>query len=771
MKLRTWKYQYEMLLVVLLVAFASLIHAEIPKTMNYQGYLKNSSGEQINDTITIKFSIWDVETGGQAALWTETLSVEVENGIYSVILGQNTPLNLPFDVPYYLGITVGTDEEMTPRQPLGSVPYALNSHAQTETDPTVPEAIKDGISWNEITDRPEGLDDGDNLGIEEETDPKVGTNVTGYLPKWTGTALEKGTIFDNGNVGIGTASPNSKLQVAGVIHSTTGGIKFPDGTTQGSAAVGGTSPWNISGSNIDFSDGNVGIGTKNPGRIFHVSDKNPILSTTTDYVVGNTGSTFVQEFGSATGNTYTLLGALTNGGSTWGDLSLQPGGNVGIGTTNPGAKLEVRHNNFNTIRAIGNSTNSVGMYIKNEESGSGEWGIVVPGSVTGPNGSLAFWDQDSNGIRMVITDTGNVGIGKIDPVSKLEVDASSDWDITISGGENTHKDLRFSDTNSGRVWQWSHRTSADNNRFQLWHHDGASWQTPPPITVLTSGLIGFKTNSPQKTLHINGDFGLGDSYTTEFPDYGYGPPLIKRFSIWDNYGGQYNPILGTMRIDDGDDFAEMAFFSKAHGSEPRALACRWGTIGTGGQEKWYIGTFGSAYFAGNIGVGTTAPSEKLHVAGNTLTEGMTTTDSLKITGGADIAEPFKIKKHGLIKPGMVVSIDPENPGELKMSEKAYDHCVAGIVSGAGGIKAGMVMSQAAANDKDSKLVALTGRAYCWCDADESAIHPGDLLTTSDTPGHAKKVLNHAKASGAIIGKAMTGLDSGKGMVLVLVALQ
>jgi hypothetical protein len=66
---------------------------------------------------------------------------------------------------------------------------------------------------------------------------------------------------------------------------------------------------------------------------------------------------------------------------------------------------------------------------------------------------------------------------------------------------------------------------------------------------------------------------------------------------------------------------------------------------------------------------------------------------------------------------------------------------------------------------------LTGRVYCWANASYGPIEPGDLLTTSDTPGHAMKVTDHAKAQGAIIGKAMTELKQGKGLVLVLVTLQ
>jgi hypothetical protein len=83
----------------------------------------------------------------------------------------------------------------------------------------------------------------------------------------------------------------------------------------------------------------------------------------------------------------------------------------------------------------------------------------------------------------------------------------------------------------------------------------------------------------------------------------------------------------------------------------------------------------------------------------------------------------------------------------------------------------MMMSQTGTLADGQHPVALSGRVYCWVDASRGAIKPGDLLTTSSTPGHAMKATNAARAQGAIIGKAMTGLKSGRGLVLVLVNLQ
>lgn len=157
-----------------------------------------------------------------------------------------------------------------------------------------------------------------------------------------------------------------------------------------------------------------------------------------------------------------------------------------------------------------------------------------------------------------------------------------------------------------------------------------------------------------------------------------------------------------------------------------------------------------------------------------LLSGRVTTPVLQITGGADLSEQFKVNStnpHFLPEPGLVVSIDPQNPGSLRISNMAYDRKVAGIVSGAGGVHPGMLMSQQGTEVDGSSPVALTGRVYCRADASNGPIEPGDLLTTSDVPGHAMKVTDHTKAQGAILGKAMTTLGAGRGLVLVLVTLQ
>lgn len=152
-------------------------------------------------------------------------------------------------------------------------------------------------------------------------------------------------------------------------------------------------------------------------------------------------------------------------------------------------------------------------------------------------------------------------------------------------------------------------------------------------------------------------------------------------------------------------------------------------------------------------------------------EGTCRVDVLEIDAGSDLSETFNVTG-GDIQPGTVVVINPERAGELMLADRAYDRRVAGIVSGAGGVNTGMLMGQKGSIADGSHPIALTGRVYCHVDATEHAVEPGDLLTTSTTPGHAMKVSDHGRAPGAVIGKAMTGLAEGqRGLVLVLVNLQ
>ncbi len=155
-------------------------------------------------------------------------------------------------------------------------------------------------------------------------------------------------------------------------------------------------------------------------------------------------------------------------------------------------------------------------------------------------------------------------------------------------------------------------------------------------------------------------------------------------------------------------------------------------------------------------------------------EGWTRTEVLEITGGSDIAEPYDIAPYGQSEPtpGMVVSIDPDRLGKMRVSGVAYDRKVAGIISGANGVKPGLTLTQEGTVADGALPVASVGRVWCWFDAGAGGpIRAGDLLTSSGTPGHAMKASQRDRSQGAIIGKAMSALSTDRGMVLVLVSLQ
>ena len=152
---------------------------------------------------------------------------------------------------------------------------------------------------------------------------------------------------------------------------------------------------------------------------------------------------------------------------------------------------------------------------------------------------------------------------------------------------------------------------------------------------------------------------------------------------------------------------------------------------------------------------------KVEITGDLIVHG-----DICLPTGNDFAESFVMGEES-IDPGTVVVISDEDT--LRASRMPYDPRVAGVVSGAGPFKPGVILAEPA-GDKRCPL-ALSGRAYCKVDAGYAPIAVGDLLTSSATPGHAMKAADPARAPGTVIGKALRAMDRGTGLVPILVALQ
>ena len=169
---------------------------------------------------------------------------------------------------------------------------------------------------------------------------------------------------------------------------------------------------------------------------------------------------------------------------------------------------------------------------------------------------------------------------------------------------------------------------------------------------------------------------------------------------------------------------------------------------SGGFGLWARGT-PAGHFEGDV-----------EVTGN-----LTAKDVL--LSGADCAEEFDAPFAGDMDAGAVVVFDDD--GRLSLSTRPYDKRVAGVISGGGSFRPGVVLDRRVTSYPRIP-VALAGKVYCRVDASFGAIELGDMLTTSATKGYAMKAQDSSLAFGATIGKALMSLDVGCGMIPILVIM-
>jgi hypothetical protein len=331
--------------------------------------------------------------------------------------------------------------------------------------------------------------------------------------------------------------------------------------------------------------------------------------------------------------------------------------------------------------------------------------------------------------------SGSIGIGTASPQAKLHLfDPNSVTElIETGGGVNSWARLSLKNADG----QWDIGTSQSFNGDQLYfYREGASVNAfaiqPNGDAAFASGLSVGTTAPPQFALDVNGIARAGSGLAVtgaSSPNYPNTKGVYIEKGDYPAPGGSYGAVYAY----------------NYNNPSPHAMSLCLNSPG------------------GFVGIGTTTPQYTLDVNGTTQTR------TLIITGGADLAEPFKMGNRELAK-GSVVVIDGDHPGELKISSQEYDSKVVGIVSGANGISPGIALHQEGVFD-GGQNVALSGRVYVLADASFGAIKPGDLLTTSATSGHAMRVGDRVRAQGAMLGKAMTALNEGRGTVLVFVTLQ
>ena len=329
----------------------------VPNLIPFQGRLTDNNGDPIDGNVSILFSIYDVETAG-IALWSETLAVDVTEGLFSVILGSITPLDEDKfnSADRWIGISVGTDSEMSPRTRIAAVPYALQSGTSTPDD-----------DWTI---------NGDDI------------------------------YHETGNVGIGTTSPDTDLTIYSDANYEGLTLQTSDNTfNQGFRFrnAGTSYTWHIYRKDTGSGDADL---------VF-ASGTNNDVSNLTDRIIFKKGG-FVGIGTTTPGKNLTVIGPIrsASGTSETNTLEIDHGGNNAYVNWEGAGNLDLRYSNGNLVTLHQNGNMGIGTANPTTELDVN--GTVNAASFTGNGSGLSNLPVDSdwtiNGDD-IYHETGNVGIG------------------------------------------------------------------------------------------------------------------------------------------------------------------------------------------------------------------------------------------------------------------------------------------------------------------------------------------------------------------------
>jgi len=416
------------LIVIAILIVPSLVAADVPKTLSYQGVLTDAGGAVVSDgTYSLTFRLYTASSGG-TAVWEETQSVQVSKGIFNAILGDVNPLLLPFDTTYYLGISVEGGAELVPRVELAATAYSLNSDkvqgsnllpatgylgvgtTLPEDDIHIRRDVDGGIGIT-IDNRDTGPQSREGLVFRNENGElaaiylyddehpaypgamRIFNNRPGGNIGFATGGFERMKISNSGNVGIGVSSPSQKLEV-------NGGVKLGNATS----GTAGTIRWN----GVDF-EGYDGSSWKSL-----TSSGGTLPSGTAGQTLRNTGSGWT-----ATSNLY------------------NDGTRVGVGTTTPDATLDILGGNWDLDNTdgdlkIGDDTYKLKIGVATGGGGAGTAGIRMQGGL-----QRIVLGGGSKEVMQIDT-TGTVTIGSASLDGSLIIDGSGFTSYAINGYTNTY---------------------------------------------------------------------------------------------------------------------------------------------------------------------------------------------------------------------------------------------------------------------------------------------------------------------------------------------
>ncbi len=580
-------------IVVYMMFFAVIAMAAVPQIIQYQGKLTDMSGIGENDTLDIRFRIFDVETGGDS-LWAMTIAdVAIVHGMFDVNIG---PIDLPFDEQYWLEIVVD-ENVLAPRVQLTSSPYAFRAAVADSFTGGVPPWTQDTMvaHWDSLRNVPTGFADG-----VDDTGSTIGTQDT-MIAHWDSLR----------NIPAG----------------------FADGIDNDGGSDG---DWTIDGSNVYSAvSGNAGIGTTTPRSKLHVEDYDDTIGidngvfisvsntcddssalsgvrfktrANTDDLFYKGAIAFQRTTPQGRGNILFLNNDRAN--NTNADISdvkmtITRAGDVGIGTMTPQAKLDVagitRTSNF----AMPTGAND-GYLLQSDASGNASW--VSPSLISTVNDS----DWIKTGSNMYAGVSGNVGIGTTTPNKML----------TISGPT---PEIQFQDTDTTNKWH----IGQNSGSFFITETDVAH-----RLSLSSGGNVGIGTTTPNAKLSIQNSALLGawDGNLKVYKSSRDVSPTGSAIVAYSNDFGipeAYNYTIARLGCYDsipGGGVSEIPVWGQAisismcgvlatYGSNP-VSPIRWAYLAGGDYSGYFsdnVKIDNSLFVDSKIGIGTINPVDLLHV--------------------------------------------------------------------------------------------------------------------------------------------------------------
>jgi hypothetical protein len=476
-------------------------------------------------------------------------------------------------------------------------------------------------------------------------------------------------------------------------------------------------------------------------------------------------------------------------------------GNVGVGTTTPGAKLDIkagaaaRGTNTDVLVGAGGDSPQVELY------GSSTSSAITHDNA---NGLIFYTNGPTWRQSLFVGHNGYVGVGTVSPLAQFHISNTTGPGVLLSSGSGLGV-ISVQDTAApanAKLYQW--RSEGGLFRMSLVNDAWSGMVNYNILVANSSGNVGIGTAAPLQKLQIGTNtqsstatpdsISLGGTYSNTpganpklrlFDDnagtvYGLGvsafqfdllAPINGRY-VW-NFGGVEKMRLdnnGTLGIGTATPNAlyKLDVVGSVNTSSGLCIAGDCKTAWSQIASQWTTSGTTINYATGNVGINTASPAEKLDVTGNVKVTGNITVSGNINAKYQDVAEWVETSQQ--LQPGTVVVLDATRSNQVIASTESYDTRVAGVVS----VQPGIALGEAADH---RVLVATTGRVKIKVSAKNGAIRIGDLLVTSDQPGVAMKSLPveigavRIHRPGTLIGKALEPLATGTEEILVLLSLQ